>query len=272
MDWFLVAARTVQFAATISLFGAFAFDCLILGPTLRTAGIGPAAAPLDRRFRALAWASLILALASGAAWLAAVTAAMSGEPIAAALSHGVWKIVLTRTDFGTDWLARLGLAGIIALCLGLGGGRRTGPGRWAELLAAAPFLAGLAWAGHGAATPGAAGRFHLAADILHLLAAGLWLGMLLPLALLLAEAGRQGGPGWAAIAGAATHRFSALGIGSVLVLVASGIVNASFLVGSLAALVGSAYGRVLLLKIGVFRDAGDCRRQPAGPDAAPRSP
>jgi copper resistance protein D len=252
MDWSLVAVRWVQFAATIALFGVFAFECLILGPALATAGIGPAASSLDRRLRALAWTSLVLMLASGAAWLAAVTATMSGEPVAVALSRGVWEIVLTQTDFGTDCLVRLCLAGAVALCLGLGAGRRSEPARWAGLLAAAPLLAALAWAGHGAATPGEAGRFHLAADILHLLAAGLWLGMLLPFALLLAEARRQRDAGWAAIAGAATHRFSALGIGSVLVLLASGIVNASFLVGSFAALVGTEYGRVLLAKLAVF--------------------
>ena len=52
------------------------------------------------------------------------------------------------------------------------------------------MLASLAWAGHGAATPGAAGDLHLAADVLHLLAAGLWLGTLPPLVLLLAEVRR----------------------------------------------------------------------------------
>jgi putative copper resistance protein D len=253
MDWLLVAARTVHFAATIALFGIFAFDCLIGRPALAAAGIEPQALPrFDRRLRWLAWTSLVLALVSGAAWLVAVTAAMSGEPLTAALSHGTWVIVLTRTDFGRDWLLRLGLAGLAAACLVPGNANRGRPARWGGIVAAAALLAGLAWAGHGAATLGGMGRLHLAADILHLLAAGLWLGMLLPLALLLAEARRHGNAGGARLAGAAAARFSALGMGSVAVLLASGIVNSAFLVGSLAALAGTAYGRLLLAKIALF--------------------
>ena len=53
------------------------------------------------------------------------------------------------------------------------------------------MLASLAWAGHGGATPGRPGDLHLAADMLHLLAAGAWLGTLIPLALLLAETRRS---------------------------------------------------------------------------------
>jgi putative copper export protein/mono/diheme cytochrome c family protein len=263
VDWFfLVAARTVQFAATIQLFGGFAFACLIASPAFaaRNSDAGPVASPrLARRLAALAWASLVLALLSGAAWLAAVAATMSGQPLAAALAQGVWEIVLTRTQFGTDWLLRLGFAGLIAVCLLLGPGRARRRGAsahaaasWSGLLLAAALLAALAWAGHGAATPGAPGDLHLVADMLHLLGAGFWLGMLLPLALLLVEARRRGDAVWARIAGAATRRFSLLAIAGVLMLLAGGIVNTWFLAGSVPALVGTEYGRLLLAKIGLF--------------------
>ena len=256
MDWLLVAARWAHFAATIALFGGIAFDCLVLRPTLATAGAAPGEATLlARRLLRLAWTSLAVALVSGAVWLFAVAGMMSGQPVAVALSQGVWKIVLMQTQFGADWLVRLGFAGGIAISLLLRSRGDTVPrsaAAWAGLVLAAAMLGALAWAGHGAATPGAAGDFHLAADICHLLAAGIWVGMLPPLALLLGEARRRGDLRWATVAAAATHRFSAFAIGGVLVLVTSGIVNMSFLANSVHAVVDTEYGHLLLAKIGLL--------------------
>ncbi len=72
------------------------------------------------------------------------------------------------------------------------------------------MLASLAWAGHGAATPGPPGDLHLTADFFHLLAAGLWLGTLPPLILLLAEARRIRDADWTAVVATATRRYSTL--------------------------------------------------------------
>ncbi len=189
---------------------------------------------------------------SGAAWLVAVAAGMSGKPLSAALSQGAVAVVLTRTRFGEDWLLRFALAVLLGLCL-LGQRRRAGGAlRWMALLLAAVMLASLAWAGHGAATPGPAGDLHLTADILHLLAAGLWLGTLPPLILLLAEARRTRDARWAAVARTATRRYSVLAVSSVTVLLAGGVVNTWFLAGTVPALVGTEYGRLLLAKIGLF--------------------
>jgi copper resistance protein D len=49
-----------------------------------------------------------------------------------------------------------------------------------------------------------------------------------------------------------TRRFSTLGIVSVGVLVATGIINSWVLVGSVPALVGTDYGRLLLVKVALF--------------------
>ena len=256
MDWFLIAARSLHFAAAISLAGVFAFACCIAGPALRQADAGAAAAArLRRRFGWLAWASLALALISGAAWLVAVAAAMSGKPLAAALSQDLLALVLTRTRFGEDWMVRFVLAVLLAACLvALDGrrARRSGAIGWVAFAIAALMLASLAWAGHGAATAGPAGDLHLAGDIVHLLAAGFWLGTLPPLALLLVHARRIGDAPWAAVARIAAWRFSILGVASVIVLVASGLVNTWFLAGNVPALVGTPYGRLLLAKIGLF--------------------
>ena len=46
--------------------------------------------------------------------------------------------------------------------------------------------------------------------------------------------------------------FSLLGIASVSVLVASGLVNAWFLVGSISGLFGTPYGQLLVVKLAAF--------------------
>jgi putative copper resistance protein D len=253
MDEVLIAARAGQFAAAISLCGVFAFLCLVAGPAFRQSGDTTAMAPLRRRLDLLAWASLALALVSGAAWLVLQSAMMSGQPVGEALAQGVVRIVLTRTRFGEVWLLRCAFAAALALWLLVGRQRRVaGASDWTAFALSIPFLTALAWVGHAGATPGAAGLLHLSADILHLLAAGIWLGMLIPLALLLAQAQTAGDRGRAGLAWAAVVRFSALATASVAVLLAAGIVNTWFLAGSAPALIGTLYGRLLLLKVAIF--------------------
>jgi putative copper export protein/mono/diheme cytochrome c family protein len=256
MEGFLIVARFFHFTAVIMMTGVFAFERLISGPAIRQSGAAVAsAAGLRRQLGWLAWASLVLAIGSGAAWLAAVAAGMSGKPLGAALSQGAVPIVLTRTRFGEDWQLRLGLAVALGLCLLVQGrlrSRARGALSWTALLLAAAMLASLAWAGHGASTPGPAGDLHLAADFCHLLAAGLWLGTLPPLIMLLAEARRSQDANWKAVVARATRRYSAMAIASVAVLLTAGIVNTWFLAGTVPALVGTEYGRLLLAKIGLF--------------------
>src|SRR6516225_9067214 len=118
MEGVLIAARTLHFAAAIALTGVFAFDCLVASPALRLSGVAAASeARLRRRLGWLAWASLALAIGSGAAWLVAVAAGMSGKPLGAAVSQGAMLIVLTRTQFGADWLLRFALALLLGCCL-----------------------------------------------------------------------------------------------------------------------------------------------------------
>src|SRR5262249_56246288 len=112
------------------------------------------------------------------------------------------------------------------------------------------FGAAVVHSGHAAATAGWLGTFHRAADGLHLIAASAWLGGLLPLALLLAAARREEIS--VALARDATLRFSTLGLISVGALIATGIVNGWILAGSVPALIGTDYGRLLLPKVPLF--------------------
>src|SRR5256712_12782303 len=89
----------------------------------------------------------------------------------------------------------------------------------------------------------------IAVDGFHLLATGVWAGGLLPLALLLRAAGREEGADARPYAVLVAHRFSGCALAAVLALVLSGATMAVTHVGTVAGLVGTRYGRLLLLKI-----------------------
>ncbi|MBV8119967.1 MAG: copper homeostasis membrane protein CopD, partial [Alphaproteobacteria bacterium] len=243
MNSFLIASRALHYASTISLAGVFVFVCFVA-----TREVSPR---LGRRLSLLAWTSLALAVLSGTAWLLFVAAQMSGQPISVMVSQGVVGIVLQRTRFGQVWTARTALAFISAALLVLARGWRSRLRCWSGLAVAAGLLASLAWAGHGAATPGRPGDLHLTADIVHLLAAGAWVGALVPLALFLAEFRRNRQP-LVPNAQRAVKRFSILAAISVTVLFVAGLVNTWFLAGSVPALIGTEYGRLVLAKLAIF--------------------
>ncbi|MBU6507509.1 MAG: copper homeostasis membrane protein CopD [Alphaproteobacteria bacterium] len=250
MDAFIVAIRTLHFAACASLAGVGAFECLIADPALDGSAT---AADLSRRLNSLAWISLALAVISGLGWLAGVAADMSGQSLGGVFGSGAVGTALMHTRIGEDWRLRSALVVLLALCLAWNRrrGRFAGDVAWIGLALSVLLLASLAWAGHGAADEGTDGTIHLVADLLHLLAAGAWLGGLAPLALLLTAARRDSASGMTAAA-ATTRRFSLLAVVSVGVLLASGIVNTWYLAGNVPALIGTLYGRLLLLKIALF--------------------
>jgi len=174
-------------------------------------------------------------------------------PLGAVLWGPVVGTVLTQTRFGEDWELRAALVVVLAGCLAAQGMTRKRVAGYIGLLAAAAFIASLAWAGHGAATEDVPfDAIHLPADILHLLAAGAWLGALVPLALLLVQSRRDGSPETVTVARAATQRFSVLGLSCVGTLLVTGVVNTWFLSGSIPALLGTPYGQLLLVKIALF--------------------
>lgn len=248
MGTFIVAARTLHFAACVSLLGVGVFECLIAAPALDGS---TAAADLARRLRRLAWFSLALAVISGAGWLAGVAADMSGQGLGQVFGSGAIGTVLMRTRIGEDWLLRLALAVAFGATLAWRRRARVGDVAWIGLALSVALLASLAWAGHGASDEGVDGKIHLAADLLHLIAAGAWLGGLVPFALLLTAA-QRGNTTATQAAAIATRRFSLMAMISVAVLLASGIVNTWYLAGNVPALIGTLYGRLLLIKIGLF--------------------
>jgi copper resistance protein D len=250
----LIYVRAIHFGATIALAGVIFFVVLVAEPAFAAAASDtPLPATLRRRFAVIAWIALVLTLLTGAAWLILVAQSMSDQSISELFTDGVLWTVLLHTGFGRDWLERLVLIGVLAAVLTPFLSTRGAGSRWIKLAAAvlaAALVGTLAFAGHAAGGPGAEGVVHPLADILHLIAAAAWIGMLLPLAVLLAAAGQDAAS--AAIARAATVRFSTAGIFSVAVLLITGSINTWYLAGSLPALTQTRYGHLLLIKIALF--------------------
>lgn len=255
MDDPLIWVRAVHFAATISVSGVVFFLAWVGEPAFRVAAADEAiAATVRRRLAGIAWFSLALVVLTGVVWLILLAKQMSERPLAAMWSEGVLRMVLLDTDFGNVWLARSVLIVLLAMAwhpFPFAATPRS-PWRAGVALVCATTLAGaLAFAGHAASGEGVDGVVQEAADFLHLVAAAAWVGALLPLAVLLGGAQGRGAPA-VAIARAATLRFSTLGIVSVAMVLATGIVNSWERVGSVAALFGTDYGRLLSLKVALF--------------------
>lgn len=196
-----------------------------------------------------AW-SLVLVLVSGLLWLAVEAVRMSGLSPARALNGETLDTVLAQTSFGRAWIVRFALAGALGASLFVS--RRRAALDAARAVLAAGLLASLAWAGHAAAERGTDRVVHLSADAAHLLAAGAWLGALLPLAQVLARAREAAGAAAPGLAQRTLRRFSIMGMVCVSVLVLSGTASAWYTVGSVPALFGTSYGRLLLAKLALF--------------------
>jgi putative copper resistance protein D len=247
--------RAFHFAATIVAAGVVIFEVMVAAPAFAAAAgmLDPEIRRLRSRWSWLVWASLGVAAVSGAIWLLLLATGIYGAPVAQVWRDGgVWTVA-SETRFGQVSLARLAAAALLSALLPIL--RRTADrSLWSAsaIVLAVAVLIGPAWSGHAGATPGVGGEFPLAADALHLLAAGAWLGGLPPLAMLLAAAWRGKELHRATVTAIAVQRFSLLGVISVSTLLASGIVNSWYEVGTLNNLFVTSYGQLVLIKIGLF--------------------
>jgi len=240
--------RWAHLAASVLVVGAFAMTLLAGAPRWPTARAWQA--------RVLVWARalLLVAIVFGVASLAWQTAILEGRAGAGLDPHALMRVLL-ETQAGHVWLARQGLLILLAAWVMLVPERDdktdwlVARGQAALLGVAALVMLGAA--GHAAAIE--PGTFvALAVDGVHLLAAGIWVGALLPLAALLrcsmTEAGADARP-YAVIA---ARRLSRTALLAVVVLAVTGLANAWAFVGSVGGLLGTPYGRLLLIKLSVL--------------------
>jgi putative copper resistance protein D len=246
MDEVLYACRFVQFTAAMVIFGASSFQFYALAGGHATAAPSILAG-FDAWLGRMTLATAIVALVSALALLLCQAAAMAGSP-AAAIDPVTVTAVLFETRFGRVWLWHLLTAILIVLaCLGQPRGRQP-----IVLIFSLLLLASLGWIGHAAMDEGPARVAHELNQTVHLLAAGLWLGGLVPLAWLLRRARAAEQDAGLTLTRDAIRHFSQVGCVAVAFIALTGAINSLLLVGSFGAMVGTPYGRLLALKILLF--------------------
>jgi copper transport protein len=253
--------RWLGLLSGVLLAGGFAFWPLVLLPALRvigtdTPGEHAAARPDARRrwLRVLAAAWTVLAVAAIVALVQQVLT-VSGKDLVPALGAPLHTELL-HTRYGHVWWLRAGAtlaAGVVLLALVRSATRRSSRALGMAGFAAVEgvFLA-YSLNSHGAALTSQSG-LATAADFVHLSATGLWLGGLaqfvitVPGALRGLEAERR-----LRFLAAAVPRFSTLALGSVAVIVATGVYQAVRQLPGWDAFTDTGYGRTLLLKLLLF--------------------
>ncbi|HEY2824327.1 MAG TPA: copper homeostasis membrane protein CopD [Gemmatimonadales bacterium] len=246
MEDVLYLCRFVQFAAVMVIFGGSAFRYYAL------AGLPAGAAPsilagFDARLGHLTLATAIVALLSALALLLCQAAMMAGS-LAASIDPATITAVLFETRFGRVWCWHLLLAmSLVLACLARP--RRRQP---IVLVVSLLLLASLGWIGHAAMDEGPARLAHEFNQTIHLLSAGLWLGGLVPLGWLLRRARAGQDVAGIALTRDAIGHFSQMGYVAVALIALTGAINSLLLVGSLPAMFGTPYGRLLALKILLF--------------------
>lgn len=241
VEVWIILLRGVQYVAGAVLLGMPAFMLY----SARAVG------PLGLRWPrpATAWAAAILMLAAPAALLAQ-TAMMAGS-LSEAFKPDALTFMVTGMGLGKALIVRT-----LAAALALGATLLLRPGRlmWSLLtLMGVIVSASFAWTGHGAATQGAGHMIHLASDIVHAVAASVWVGALAAFAVLIVRR-PSGDPAWDAGVARSLTGFAGVGTAAVGALVATGLINSAYLVGlsKVLSLGASLYGVLLTIKLALF--------------------
>jgi copper transport protein len=235
-------AHGVTLAATTLLAGIVAFAALVWLPVSRSSGAGQDGVNL---FVRLAWVLLGVLVAAALAEVSLYAVLASNE----SLSLGLFWEALTGTRVGGIWLARLGFSLLVALSMTFAArGDRQSYWLLPTVLATVPLLT-LTQLSHAAAE----GRFlPFFADWLHATAASAWMGGLLGFsALLIGPLRKMPAETRMELLGRAVPRFSTLATLSVVVLLITGIYASLLHVPSFSALIGTPYGRALIMKLGM---------------------
>jgi putative copper export protein len=236
----LIASRLLWYGGCLGVIGATAFRILIL----------PAArfdAPSLHRATAaagLTGAAVLLAGVLARLYAQAYVSFGIDEPLTAEL---IWIVATDLPPWSTGWMAQFGAAmfGLVAF-LAARGDSRAG---WALAAVAALAVAGSApFTGHAVAQTG---RYTVPVVLqaAHVLAAGVWIGGLLVMALVgLSAAARHPVTGPTPVA-ALVNAFSPFALGGAALLALTGVVTTILYLHAVADLWTSRYGVTLLLKM-----------------------
>ena len=239
----VMVIRFVLYADLMVLAGMVAFSLYALGAEERPSGI----LPLIRPAVVLSLVGLML---SGLGMLA-LAASMTGSSLWA-LDGEVLREIIGESAIGTAWIVRM-VAMAIAVLAAIALDRRPSAARFALLTSSSIAIAALVWTGHAGATEGWSGTIHRLSDIIHMLAAAVWIGGIAAFSWMLFRPIRQQGSEQLSVAHRALEQFSQVGTLAVGLIVATGLINSLILLGlpSPSRLLASLYGQLLLAKLGL---------------------
>lgn len=242
----MIASRFALYLDLLLLFGLPLFRLHALDREQRQA---PEAPSFAHATVLLAGCGLIIAALN----FALLCAEMTGTSLSS-LDVASVKVILSETATGSAWTVRM-TALLITLILAIAC-RRSRDGRAVAALAvtSAAALASLAWSGHGAAGEGTAGAVQLASDIIHLLAAGVWIGALTAFILLVCSQEIRHSSAKQQLAANGLERFAVTGTIVVAAITLTGVVNSLMLIGigNVPHLGATLYGRLLVAKLILF--------------------
>ena len=239
----IIAVRFALYADLMVLMGMTAFSLYALSRDERSAGLLPLARPAIVL-------SLIGLLLSGFGMLALV-AAMTGTNLAA-VEVAVLGDVITQSTIGSAWIVRMA-ATAIAVLSALAINRSAGA-RYTLLVSTSVAIATLVWTGHAGATEGWAGTAHRLSDIIHMLAAAVWIGGIAAFSWMLFRPETAQSELHVSVAHRALGQFSRIGTLAVAAIIVTGIVNCLAVVGfpHFAQVPLTQYGKLLLAKLLLF--------------------
>jgi putative copper resistance protein D len=247
----LAVVRAIHLAAAIQMIGALLFVWII-----------DDAAPRSARPRPSTWSGSLMHLAmfcvvvvavSGAAWFALQVADMTEGSLAEAWTSGAVSAVLFETRAGIVWWVRLAI--VTALAIVIRAFARGAPNRAAVAAALTLAIANLttcAWLSHAAGDPGAFGPLHLGIHAAHMLAVSLWVGGLIPLAMVLATMQSARDNDAAPFVHCLGVRFGNIALLSVALIVLTGIANTALVVQEASDLTSGPYAKLLAAKFLLF--------------------
>jgi putative copper resistance protein D len=240
----VIAIRFALYADLMVLAGVTAFSLYALKPEER----GTALLPLAKPALLLSLLGLLL---SGSGMIALV-AAMTGTSLWE-VDGSAFREIVTQSAIGSAWVVRM-VAVAIALLAALALGRSPRLARYCLLASAVLAIATLVWTGHAGATEGWTGSLHRLSDIVHMLAAAIWIGGIAAFSWLLFQPLAHQSDAQIRIAHRALEQFSRVGTLAVALIVLTGIINSLSLMGlpHPYALFTSRYGQLLLIKLALF--------------------
>jgi putative copper resistance protein D len=243
----LILARLLHYVAVTTLAGASFFPFYAY-----RRGCEPRPIALDRNLQRVLFIAANVALFSGVLWFVFAVANMCGA-LDGVLDREMLSTVLGDTSFGKVWIARLILTIVLIVVIWNRFDSESNPRSNVIVpVLAAALLISLAGVGHSQVEEGFAGAVHVISDAGHLLAAGAWLGGLIPLVLVLSTNRRDRDVSPAADLDQVLMRFSGMGYVAVATLVGTGLVNSWYLVGNVTGLLTTQYGQLLLAKLALF--------------------